>query len=86
MAYTSETMTLEDAITKLSARNDLDDFGMRILAASSRRPARGFRDPEDTPLHSILYALHSIPHSPTPPAARGPTLEFGIRNECDVCI
>ena len=31
----AETMTLDDAITKLSAHSDLDDLGMRILAAAT---------------------------------------------------
>ena len=35
MAYAPDTMALEDAITKLSARSDLDDLGMSILAAAT---------------------------------------------------
>ena len=35
MAYEPLAMTLEDAITKLSARSDLDDLGMSILAAAT---------------------------------------------------
>ena len=35
MAYDPQTMTLEDAITRLSAHSDFDDLGMGILAAAT---------------------------------------------------